>query len=88
MPTTTGGETISERLTRLRIGLTRVQATIARSENNGSSFNIGGAQVSQVAYEHAIRREKTLESEIHRLEARLTGSRSTGRLAQTITQIN
>ena len=79
MPTPSGGETVQERLTRLRKELVRVRETIARAENNGSSFNIGGSQVTQVAYERAISRERQLETQINALEARLEGRPSSGR---------
>lgn len=88
MPTASGGETIDERLIRLRNELTRVRATIERSENNGGSFNIGGAQVTQIAYERAIKREKQLEEQIRVLEARLAGGRTGLRKATTVTRMN
>lgn len=88
MPTATGGETIDERLTRLRNELTRVRSTIERHENNGASFNIGGASVTQIAYDRAIKRERDLEAQIRTLEARKTGSRSGLRSAQTITRMD
>lgn len=74
MPTATGGETIDERLVRLRADLARVRNTIARHETNGQSFNMGGAQVTQIAYEHAVRRQTDLQSEILGLEQRKTGT--------------
>jgi hypothetical protein len=88
MPSDTGGETISERRPRLRTELTRVRATISRSEENGGSFNIGGSSVTQIAYDRALRREKELEAQIRGLEARLSGSRSGLRTAQTITRMD
>jgi hypothetical protein len=88
MPTSTGGETIDERLARLRIELTRVRATIERHENNGASFQIGGSSVTQIAYDRAIKRERDLEAQIRVLEARKTGSRSGLRSAQTITRMD
>lgn len=74
MPTDTGAETISERLSRLRTDLARVRATIARSETNGSDFRLGGTAVTQIAYDRAISRERELSSQISALEARLSGS--------------
>lgn len=71
MPTQYGQETVGERLTRVRSELVRVRATIARHETNGSSFNIGGSQVTQVAYERAIQRERMLQREVAQLEARV-----------------
>jgi len=88
MPTATGGETINERLTRLRTELTRVRSTIANSENNGSSFSIGGTSVTQIAYERALKRQQQLMREIHALEARLSGSRTGSAMAQTVTKMN
>lgn len=79
MPTESGGETTKERLKRLRTELARVRETIARAENNGISFNIGGSQVTQVAYERAISRERQLEQKIASLEARIEGRPSSGR---------
>lgn len=73
MPTASGAETVGERLTRLRADLTRVRETIARAETNGSSFNMGGTQVTQVAYERAIARERSIEQQIRSLEARVDG---------------
>lgn len=75
MPTETGGETIGERLTRLRTALARVQQTISRAESNGQEFRIGlGTAVTQIAYEQAQERERKLTSEIRTLEARLAGA--------------
>jgi hypothetical protein len=74
MPTATGSETIGERLDRLRVELTRVRATIERHETNGASFAIGGAAVTQVAYDRALARCARLEGQIRQLEARLAGS--------------
>lgn len=74
MPTSTGAETIGERLTRLRAELARVRATIARSETNGGSFNIAGTAITQIAYERALQREQDLSRDIATLEARLSGS--------------
>ena len=73
----TGGETIGERLTRLRNDLTRCRETIARAENNGGSFNMGGVSVTQIAYEAAQTREVRLMREIANLERRLTGATPT-----------
>lgn len=70
----TGGETIGERLTRLRNNLTRTREVIARVENNGTSFNMGGTSVTQAAYEAAQNRERTLMQEIAMLERRLSGA--------------
>lgn len=74
MPTAKGGETIGERLTRLRAELARVRQTIARNETNGGSFNMGGTQVTQIAYERALAREQSLQREIVGLEGRLAGT--------------
>jgi hypothetical protein len=76
MPTVSGGETIGERLTRLRSDLARVRATIARHENNGSSWSMGGTAVTEIAYERAQAREKELAAEVRSLEARIAGGRS------------
>lgn len=70
----TGGETIGERLTRLRNELARCREVIARAENNGGSFNMGGVSVTQVAYQSAQDRERRLMREIAALERRLTGA--------------
>lgn len=74
MPTPTGGETIGERLNRLRAELARVRATIARAENNGAANDIAGARITEIAYERAQEREAKLVAQINALEARLTGS--------------
>lgn len=87
MPTSTGAETIGERLTRLRADLARVRATIQRSETNGSSFNIGGSAVTQIAYERALDRQRELTAEISTLEARLSGSAARPGIAHTQTRM-
>jgi len=74
MPTETGGETIDERLARLRAEQVAVRATIDRHHKNGQRFDIGGTSVTEIAYERAIRRERQLQADIIALEARLTGS--------------
>jgi hypothetical protein len=74
MPSETGGETIGERLKRLRTELTRVRETVARHENNGAANNIGGSSITEIAYEQALARTARLESQIAGLEARLAGS--------------
>lgn len=78
MPTAIGQETVGERLTRLRAELARVRSTIARSENNGSAFSLGGTQVTQIGYERAQQRERRLQREITHLEARLLRSPAPG----------
>lgn len=87
MPTDTGSETISERLTRLRADLRRVRDTIARAETNGAQFSIQGATVTHIAYERALAREKSLAAEIRSLEARLAGSSARPGLAVTRTRM-
>jgi hypothetical protein len=74
MPTETGAETIGERLTRLRTDQARVRATIARHENNGAGFTMGGTTVTEIAYERALDRDRELSREIAGLEGRLAGS--------------
>jgi hypothetical protein len=74
MPTETGGDTIGERLIRLRSALARTRATIERAENNGQANALGGTQVTEIAYDRALARERELVSEIAALEARLTGA--------------
>jgi len=86
MPTPNGGETIKERRERLNIELARVRATIARVENNGSSFSMGGKTVTQAAYESALRREKSLQSELANLARRLGGGAPES-VGQTVTKI-
>jgi hypothetical protein len=86
MPTPTGAETINERLSRLRTELVRVRATIARSENNGGSSNIGGSALTEIAYERAIGRERQLGADIAALEARLSGSAARPGMAVTVTR--
>ena len=86
MPTDVGGETIGERLTRLRAELTRVRATIARAENNGQSNLIGGAAVTEIAYERAQARRRELEPQIVTLENRLSGTGSAPGVAVTVTR--
>lgn len=82
MPTEQGGETIGERLTRLRESLTRVRDTIARAETNGTEVRIGlGTTVTQIAYEQAQTREKELEAQIAGLERRLAGVSTSERVA-------
>ena len=77
MPTSTGAETIGERLKRLRTQLARVRDTIARHENNGQAFNLpGAAAVTEIAYERALARERELGPQVAALEARLAGSRA------------
>ncbi len=88
MPTALGGETINERLTRLRAELVRVRATIARSETNGGSFNIGGASVTQIAYERALSREREINTQIAQLEARLAGSQAGLAMATAVTRMH
>lgn len=87
MPTDTGGETIGERLTRLRSALVRTRATIERAENNGQSNAIGGAQVTEIAYQQALARERELTRDIAVLEARLSGSAARPSIAVTRTVI-
>lgn len=74
MPTPTGGETIGERLKRLRTSLERVRQTLARAENNGQENNIAGAQLTEIQYERALARQTKLENDIAALEARLAGN--------------
>lgn len=87
MPTPTGAETIGERLTRLRAELARVRQTLARQETNGADASMGlGIRITQIAYEHAERREQKLQDEIRQLEDRLAGAGAGGRriaIAQT-----
>lgn len=85
MPTDTGGETIRERLVRLRASLARVRDTIARAESNGQSNDIGGTAVTEIAYERALRRERDLLAEIGGYEARLLGSPARAGIAVTRT---
>ena len=87
MPTATGGETIGERLNRLRADLARVRATIQRQETNGSQFNLGGTAVTQIAYERALQRERELTAEIAALESRLSGSAARPGIAVTQTRM-
>jgi hypothetical protein len=88
MPTATGGETIDERLTRLRTELSRVRNSISRGLDNGTAYQIGGVAMTEIRAEWKERREKQLEAEIRTLEARKAGSRSGLRSAQTITRMN
>lgn len=88
MPTATGAETIGERLARLRRDLARVRQTIERNETNGQGFNIGGTAVTQVAYDRALERERSLCREIASLEARLTGSAARPGVAVTVTRMS
>jgi hypothetical protein len=85
MPTETGGETIGERLTRLRSALVRTRETIARAENNGQANNMGGAMVTEISYDRALARERELTAEIATLEARLSGSAARPGIAVTRT---
>jgi hypothetical protein len=86
MPTSTGGETIGERLKRLRTELARVRETIGRAENNGQANALGGQQVTEIAYERATDRQAQLQREIATLEARLAGSAARPGLAQIRTR--
>ena len=88
MPTPTGGETISERLKRLRTDLARVRETIARAENNGQANTFGGQQITEIAYERAQTRERTIAAEIAALEGRLAGSRTRNGIAQLQTSLD
>lgn len=81
MPTSTGGETIAERLTRLREELTVVRATIDRTMKNGQTFGIRGTTMSQIAFDHVTRREAKLNTEIQSLENRLSNSGARSGLA-------
>lgn len=86
MPTDTGGETLGERLKRLRTDLSRVRETIARAEGNGASFSLGGRAVTEIAYERARERERELMRDIEALEARLAGSVARPGIAVTVTR--
>ncbi len=88
MPTTTGAETIAERLTRLRTALARVRGTIERHENNGSQWAMGGTAVTEIAYQSAQARQRELEREIATLEARLSGSATRPGVAQLATKLD
>lgn len=89
MPTATGGETIGERLTRLRAELARVRTTIERHEGNGQSVSFGGTAVTEIAYERALARQEKLEREIRALEARLSGQGSAPQgLYQAVTRMH
>jgi hypothetical protein len=88
MPTPTGGETIVERLERFRADLARVRATIARAENNGGQWAMGGMAVTEIAYERAVARAARLEAAIVALEARLSGSAARSGLAQLQTKMD
>jgi hypothetical protein len=87
MPTASGAETIGERLTRLRADQARVRATIQRQETNGSQFNLGGTAVTQIAYERALERERSLTAQIADLDARLAGSSARSGVAYTQTRM-
>lgn len=69
----TGAETLIQRLDRLRGELVRVRLVIQRQEENGASWAVGGAQVSEIAYERALKRSRTLETEIAKLEQKMAG---------------
>lgn len=86
MPTTSGKETISERITRLTADLNRARLTVARAENNGASNSIGGTTVTEIAYDRARDRVRELERQIAALEARLTGSARRPGMAQFVTR--
>lgn len=88
MPTPNGKETIAERLTRLQADLVRARATVARAESNGASNNIGGASVTEIAYDRARDRVRELERQISALEARLSGSPRRPGMAQFVTRTN
>lgn len=88
MPTPQGGETIGERLKRLRTDLTRVRETMARAETNGQANNLGGVQITEIAYERARARERELMAQISTLEARLAGSSARPGIAQLQTKFD
>lgn len=84
MPTATGGETIGERLTRLRAELVVLRAAHTRALKNGSSFSMGGVAVSSHAIESYRAQERALTSKIARLEARLSGTCDATNIANTV----
>lgn len=88
MPTPTGGETIGERLRRLRTELVTVRATITRQQTNGGTWAHGGTAVTEIAYERALDRQTRLTAEIGALEARLTGSAARPGVAQLATKLD
>lgn len=88
MPTAAGGETIAERLERLRADLARVRKTIERAENNGQSNMMGGASVTEIAYERAKDSRREITAEIAALEARLAGSAARPGIAHTVTRFD
>lgn len=88
MPTSTGAETIGERLARLRAELARVRDTIARAEGNGAEWQMGGTAITEIAYERAQARRRELEAEISNLEARLAGSAARAGLAQIAVRLD
>lgn len=81
MPTNTGSETINERLERLRDALVRVRITIERAESNGQGHSLNGNQVTEIAYEKALARERQLQGEIEGLERRLSANAGSTRKA-------
>ena len=78
----TGGETIAERITRLRADLVRVRATIARSEDAGQQPSIGGVAVTEIAYERALKREASILQQLAELESRIGGGYNQTAIAQ------
>jgi len=87
MPTAQGGETIGERLERLRGELARARRVIELAETNGQQFSVGGVAVTQIAVERAEERERRLTTQIRSLEARLVGKRAATGMGTTETRI-
>lgn len=87
MPTPTGGETIGEALKRLRSDLASLRASRKRAQDNGQSSNLGGAAVTEIAYERYAEREAAITSQISGLEARLSGSGARPGIALTVTKL-
>lgn len=68
------------------MSLSRVRETLSRSEENGQANNINGTQITEIAYERAVARERVLLRDIAALEARLTGSEARPGIAVTRTR--
>lgn len=82
MPTSTGQETLDERIARLRGELATTRTAIERIKTNGRSFDMGGAIVTQAGLANLESTATRVAGDLRRLEA----LRATGRPAAAIAQ--
>lgn len=88
MPTPQGGETIGERLTRLRSELVDARLVVRRASRNGQSFSVNGTAITEISIERAQERVDRLEAQIRTLESRLAGGSRPRGMAHTRTSID